>query len=77
MGNGQSMRVGMLGVLLGVAGSLALTRPMKNKIFGLTAFDPLTFAAVIILLTSAALRAAGLPAHRASKVDPMVALRAE
>ncbi|MBI2813862.1 MAG: ABC transporter permease [Opitutae bacterium] len=74
---GQSMRVVLLGVLLGVAGALALTRTMENKIFGISAFDPLTFAAVVGLLTSAALLAAWLPARRAAQVDPMTALRAE
>ncbi len=74
---GQSMRVVMLGVVLGVAGSLALSRTMQNMVFGISAFDPLTFVAVVGLLTSAALLAAWLPARRATRVDPMIALRAE
>ena len=74
---GQSMRVVLLGVFLGVLGSLAVARAVQSLLFGISAFDPLTFAGVVALLATAALVACWLPARRATKVDPMVALRAE
>jgi len=74
---GQSMRVVLLGVALGVAGSLALVHLMQNLLFGIGPFDPVTFAAVVGLLTTTALLACWLPARRAAKVDPMVALRTD
>ncbi len=61
---------------LGVIGSLALVRTMQSLIFGIGPFDPVTFVAVVGLLTSTALLACWLPARRAAKVDPLVALRA-
>jgi putative ABC transport system permease protein len=73
----QGMRTIMIGVLIGVAGALALTRALSSLLFGITATDPLTFAAVIALLIATALLACYIPARRASKVDPMVALRYE
>jgi putative ABC transport system permease protein len=74
---GQSMRVVGLGVLLGLVGSLILARFMQSQLFGISAFDPFTFVAVVGLLSGAALLACWLPARRATKVDPVVALRAE
>jgi predicted permease len=73
----QGIRTIMIGVLIGLAGSLALTRTLSSLMFGVTATDPLTFLAVIALLISAALLACYIPARRATKVDPMVALRYE
>ena len=74
---GQGMKMAMIGALAGLVASLALTRFMKGLLFGVSASDPLTFAAVALLLTMVASLACLIPARRATKVDPMVALRCE
>ncbi|HYM79222.1 MAG TPA: ABC transporter permease [Candidatus Dormibacteraeota bacterium] len=74
---GQGLRTIAIGLVIGLAGSLALTRTVASLLFGVTATDPLTFAAVVLLLVAAALLACYIPARRATKVDPMVALRYE
>jgi len=73
----QGLRTIVIGIAIGLAGSLALTRTVESQLFGVTATDPLTFSAVILLLVAAALLACYIPARRAAKVDPMVALRYE
>jgi putative ABC transport system permease protein len=74
---GQGVRTIAVGIAIGLAGSLALTRAVESQLFGVTATDPLTFAAVVLLLVASALLACYVPARRAAKVDPMVALRYE
>ena len=74
---GQGLRTIFIGVAIGIAGSLALTRAVESLLFGVTPTDPLTFGGVTLLLVGAALLACFIPARRATKVDPMVALRYE
>jgi putative ABC transport system permease protein len=74
---GQGLRTIFIGVAIGITGSLALTRTVESLLFGVTATDPLTFGGVTLLLVGAALLACYIPARRATKVDPMIALRFE
>jgi putative ABC transport system permease protein len=73
----QGLRTVLVGIVVGIAGSLALTRALQSLLFMVSATDPLTFAGVILLLICVAVLACYIPARRASKVDPMVALRYE
>jgi predicted permease len=73
----QGMSLVLFGVVLGVAGSLALTRAMRSLLFEVSATDPATFALVPLLLAIVGFIACYIPAHRATKVDPLVALRYE
>ena len=73
----RGLRLTLVGVGLGLAASLALTRYLKSMLLGVTSTDRLTFFAVVMLLFAVALLACFIPAHRASRVDPMIALRHE
>jgi predicted permease len=73
----EGMRPALIGVALGLAGALALKRAISSLIFGVSESDPLTFLSVSVLLAMVALVASILPAYRATKVDPMRALREE
>ena len=74
---GQGMRITLIGVVCGIAVALGLTRLMIRLIYGVGVYDPITFAGVAILLTGVAMLACYLPARRAMRVDPMIALRYE
>jgi putative ABC transport system permease protein len=74
---GQGMRLALIGMALGVAAALALTRVMRTLLFNVSATDPATFALIALLLVGVAFIASYVPARRAAKVDPLVALRSE
>jgi predicted permease len=74
---GHGARMALLGVAIGVGTALGLTRLMANQLFGVSGYDPLTFAGVAMLLTLVAIAACYVPARRAMRVDPMIALRHE
>lgn len=73
----QGLRLVALGLALGMAASLALTRLMKSLLYAVAPTDPATYVGVMALLLGIALLAAYLPARRATRVDPLIALRAE
>jgi putative ABC transport system permease protein len=74
---GQGIKLALVGALIGIAGALAVTRLMRSLLFGVSAIDPLTFVVVAVSLILVALAACWLPARRATKVDPLTALKDE
>ena len=74
---GQGMQLAGIGAAIGLAASLAFSRLLKNQLFQVSAFDPLTFLVMALVLIAAALLATYIPARRATRVDPMEALRHE
>jgi ABC-type lipoprotein release transport system permease subunit len=74
---GHGSRLIAAGVILGAGGALALTRFLKSLLFGVTTKDPATFISVVVVLILVALAACYIPARRAMRVEPMVALRDE
>jgi ABC-type antimicrobial peptide transport system permease subunit len=73
----RTLALSIPGVVLGVFGALAVTRVLERLLFGVKPNDPATLGAVAALLAAVALTAALIPARRAARVDPMIALRAE
>jgi putative ABC transport system permease protein len=73
----QGARLGIYGVLSGTVGALVATRLIRGLLFGISAFDPGTFAIMALLLAVVTLLACYVPARRATKVDPVTALRYE
>jgi len=73
----QGTRLVLVGIAIGILGAIGLTRLMASQLFQISTTDPLTFAAVALTLALVALAACYVPARRATKVDPMVALRYE
>jgi ABC-type antimicrobial peptide transport system permease subunit len=73
----QGLRLAIAGVVVGLLGAFAFTRLLKGLLFGIGTGDPLTFAVIAVILIGVAVLACWIPAHRATKVDPLEALRSE
>jgi putative ABC transport system permease protein len=74
---GQGLKLTLIGIAIGLGGAIALTRVISNLLYNVSPTDPLTFVCVSLLLASVALLATYIPARRAARIDPMVALRCE
>jgi putative ABC transport system permease protein len=72
---GRAMALPGLGIVLGTLGSLAAGKVLSGLLYGVTATDPLVFGGVVLLLGAVALVAAGIPALRASRIDPVTSMR--
>jgi len=73
----RALRIVLAGVIVGIAGAAGVTRVLQRFLFGVTPTDPIAFTTVTVLLIAVGLVAAWLPARRATRIDPCVALRAE
>ena len=73
----RALQIVVAGLVVGLAGAAAVTRVLQRFLFGVTSTDPIVFTAVTLLLLAVGLMAAWLPARRATRIDPCVALRAE
>ena len=73
----QGMALALSGVMIGLAAAFLITRLIRSLLFGVEATDPITFAAISLLLFLIALLASYIPAQRATRIDPMVSLRCE
>ena len=74
---GGALKMALVGIAAGAIAALVATRALKTLLFGVSTFDPLTFGAVSLVLVLVALLASYIPARRATRVDPMIALRYE
>jgi ABC-type antimicrobial peptide transport system permease subunit len=74
---GNCLRLALVGVMLGIIGAFATSRALDSMIYGVTAFDPVSFAAIPLLLGAIALIASYVPTRRALRIDPVEALRTE
>ena len=74
---GQGMKLALAGVALGLVASVALTRTIQSLLFGVSTIDPVTFAALPLLVMLIGMLACWIPARRATRVDPLIALKYE
>ena len=74
---GEALRIAVIGMVIGLAGAIPATRLLRSQLFGVSPVDPVTIASVLVVLVVAAVAAAYIPARRATRVDPVVALRSE
>ena len=74
---GQAMTLVGISIAIGIVGAFAATRLLSSLLFGVSVWDPLTFGSIVVLIAAVAFLAAWLPARRAARVNPIIALRAE